>query len=550
MFGHPVSRSDCLTPGRPMLLRRWLAVTLAAAVAPVTFFAPSTFLATGLAHAQATDPNQPPPRKGAPRPTSPAPATPTPATPTPTSPGSTPSKPSTPAAPGSTPSNPAPSKPSTPSSPPAKPAPAPKPLAMVEKRLLNPGPLVKRVKPKDWTFSVRLEVQGREFDQVIQDSRGRTTRMPRQVPFTFERLALVFPVTTQTASSVTKQDSWKGRLRIADKAVAAEPKQMIDNLPSGARYARWEVSEGGGDELDLEFEYQMTTYNVEVDEAAALKVAWPKGAYPPEAQSTFDQQIFINFGPDPDQGGQSLAYDAGAINAVVESWLNENKLRDPKGVPPYALAKMFAASFIRAFQPTGEGLSYNKRGSLEGVRIEPLHFIIQQGRGSPFELNCLLVAIYRAVGLPARLVIGYQGESDDSRFLSNSSSGKGLRSWVEFCIFDENFEPDRASVNWIPVDVISQRKSSSRPPPLEKTWKYFGNHPELENTLPLAFQLHPPMPMRAYSSPGLWGWAMTPTTPAGSSQSLLFRAVKTAKRGGEKDEGDKPSTPRRGGQRP
>jgi Transglutaminase-like superfamily len=158
--------------------------------------------------------------------------------------------------------------------------------------------------------------------------------------------------------------------------------------------------------------------------------------------------------------------------------------------------------------------------------------IIMRGRCSELDLPNFLVAVYRSVGLPARTVIGYESSGEDDGFLDNSKASK-LRAWAEFCLFDENMDATRASVNWIPVDVVGLRKTSSRVPPLDKPWRGFGTFEDGDRIAPFAFQFHPPTTVKASGSPGFWGWLMTPRHPARAVQSLRFEVTPTARRAGD-----------------
>ena len=44
-----------------------------------------------------------------------------------------------------------------------------------------------------------------------------------------------------------------------------------------------------------------------------------------------------------------------------------------------------------------------------------------------------------------------------------------------------------------------------------------------------AFQFHPPTSVRAYGSPGFWGWMVTPKEPTRAEQQISFNVVTTAK---------------------
>jgi hypothetical protein len=120
------------------------------------------------------------------------------------------------------------------------------------------------------------------------------------------------------------------------------------------------------------------------------------------------------------------------------------------------------------------------------------------------------------------------GDHDDKSFLERSETAR-LRAWTEFYLYDEKGR----SGNWVPVDVLRLRKSSSRAGKLDQAWKYFGTHDELNSVIPFAHQFHPPTTVRAYGSPGFWGWLVTPKPPDRARQTLSFTASSTAKGPGD-----------------
>lgn len=147
-------------------------------------------------------------------------------------------------------------------------------------------------------------------------------------------------------------------------------------------------------------------------------------------------------------------------------------------------------------------------------------------------MTVLLAAVYRAAGLPARTVIGFDvsAKKDRDGFLDKGKSGpQKLRAWVEFCLYDEAAQREV----WVPVDVVRMRQSSSRAPALNRPWKFFGTHDELENVIPIAFQYHPPTTVVAHGAFGLWGWLTTPEIPL-VKQHLRLDAITTPKRGGDR----------------
>jgi len=100
---------------------------------------------------------------------------------------------------------------------------------------------------------------------------------------------------------------------------------------------------------------------------------------------------------------------------------------------------------------------------------------------------------------------------------------------VEFFLYDE----ESGDSGWIPVDVVQMRKGGSRAKRMDRDWPFFGTHDELDHFIPLSFHFHPPTTVRAYGSPALWGWFVTPAPPAAAFQQLTFATYNTPVRGGQ-----------------
>lgn len=412
----------------------------------------------------------------------------------------------------------------------------------------EPGPYLIRDldRAKNWTFTARIEVQGSTYDDVVSDPHGGSARMPGHDEWKFQTLAVVFPILKSTASSDVIQDSWQGKLRVNDQVVddKIESADLIDNGHSGTRLVKFTAVNGTARAVDLEISYNMVCYRTKLDEAAAMKVEWPKGGWPADAASTFKPQMYIDYAPDIEHDGQLRPYDTEPLQNLLNSWLQAERVSSPRDIPLVRVAKIITGGVVKDLQPSGNGISYNRRGQLEGIEIKPIPTTIADKKGTEFDIVCVYVAALRRAGIPARMVIGWQKEEsgDDDKFLDRNKGVARMRAWAEFALFDENFKSGanaQACMNWIPVDVVSLRKSSSRPPPLDRAWRFFGTVEDLEGTAPFSFHLHPPTTVRAYGSPGFWGWWMTPENPPRAMQNLLITVTRTAVKASDKDKDKK-----------
>ncbi len=383
-------------------------------------------------------------------------------------------------------------------------------------------PLAEKVlvleKSKDWTMTIDLRIQAGNVKDVVD---GQIMTQP--VPFKFSSAAVVFPMLTASAAHRLELDGgnapkYKGELKFDNVLMDSKP-TFIDGYAGGTKLARWEMRGVEGNDTQLHLEYQMTCWNSVLDETLARTIPWPKGAWPAPAASALKPHLFVES-------------DAPAVTELLQRTMEGN---DPKSQPPAVLAKHLAGQVMGLVQTSGNGLLFNQNSTFRGFDLKGAAATARDLRGSQHDVACLLAAVYRAAGLPARVVIGYDkeettagGGSSRNNPLSRSGSGpSNLRSWVEFALVD----PFDSKPFWIPVDIVRLRKQSSRPPAFDATWKFFGTHDELNAVLPIAFQYHPPTSVTALA-PGFWGWVSTPETAMGV-QSLRFSAIRTPQRGDE-----------------
>lgn len=476
----------------------------------------------------------PGPGRKRPKPAEPAPADPAPEE---IPPATTPTSPTKP--------TPAPKPTTKPATKPTKPAApvAPATPPVVSKQIIEPGPYVTRSDARDWTFKATINVAALSWDQIVTDpSTGKQAALPKHEEFVFDNLWVVFPLIPQTASSVPVEKGWTGKMRIQNR-ILTEEVQVIPNLAAGTRLGKLTAKNEDGQAINFEYTIRMTSYKTKFDEAKALNVQWPKGDWPANAKSCFQEQLFLDSFPDGNTAG-SKNMDKDALKNLVNGWLKTAGIKDPRDVSPVQLAKFLTGRVSENFQPAGDGLGMSRNGLVQGIALQPIPFTIQRGRGSEFDITNLLVAIFRQVGLPARIVISQEASAQDEGFLDSSKQGR-LRAWAEWCLFDENLDEKRASINWIPADVITLRKGSTRVPALDKPWRGFGTLEDSNICTPFAFQFHPPTTVRAYGTPGFWGWMMTPRQPSDASQTIRFEASVTSRRSGDPAPGtdQQPATP-------
>jgi len=504
----------------------------------------SLALVASLALTPVTSGFQPrPPGTGTPPPPTPAkPATPPPA-----------EQPPEPAAPALAPSPAAPVKPAKPV--PAQPAatmPPPAPAARREEPTV--GPYLKLSQPKDLILTARVRVlRGNEEQQINDPYSGQSVTVVNTKPLEpMQSIAMIWPMLPPTASSMMHLDAVSGKMLLNDR-VAATGFKTMKNYQGGVQYARFDATSEGRDlspwKVELEVRLPATASRTAFDEKAALAVGWPK-SWPTAAASWLQPQLFIESGFD--ENNRIQPYKPDAVKAALEQAAKQAGVSEWTRVTPVAAAKIITSHVWGRVQIVTNVASRDSRSGemppmrlakdtvftsndLGGIVVQPPQFTLESGRGTEYDASALVVAMFRQAGLPARPVIGYdRGGSSGSSMKNDLSSkarrdGRGLRCWVEFALYDEAAN----TMNWIPVDIAKLNKSSSRPMPLEKPWRFFGSHDELNGVVPFAFHFHPPTDVVSYGAPGFWGWFVTPQAPKCAGQAISFSIAAASTGGGQ-----------------
>lgn len=420
----------------------------------------------------------------------------------------------------------------------APPTPPPAPAAVPETKVAvraepEVGTYIEQTTPRDLLLKVDILVNSdnpRQKTTVRDPFTGQAVDIPDVKPFNFQTLAMVFPLLPSTASSDPYPREFQGTLKLND-VLADDVPEFMTGYPGGLRLARFDANQRAQGtscrQVELHLEIPVRCYRTKYNEAKALQVPWPTGPWPKEAASIMGPQLYIETGVD--STGAVRPYEDALLTEHLTSWLEAEQITDPKKVNPAALAKMLTARVWSAMQPDREGLSFKRTGEVSGVVLQHPDLTLDTARGSVHDLAVLLAATLRKAGLPTRLMIGYDAGPDDRSYLDNEGRQDGLRSWVEFCLYDEALN----TINWVPIDLARIRASSSRPRALTQNWKFFGTHDELNSVAPFAMHFHPPTDVVSYGWPGFWGWFVTPKAPESAEQAIRFSATTMAVRGGQ-----------------
>ena len=388
-------------------------------------------------------------------------------------------------------------------------------------------------RPKEWKFATRLGVGN--FDDTSPSSDRVYTATK-----SFDAMSgnVFFPLAPSSSHAQVFLDHLDVKLFINDQLVDDEPRVFVNRsegvpLPGGTFLVEMNFGEIA---KVRQMTLQMTTYGrswrTEYDEAKARTIGWPTD-WPAVCKSTFEPEMFIDYGPDG-------PYDLTQVREKVQEWTEGN----PQALAPALTAKWLAMKVAQSYRVSGRGVD-GPAGPLGGLgaattafgafHVEGPERALREGRGSKFDLVTLLVATYRAAGIPARVVIGY----DYRRPLNRPRPGDAdsLRAWVEFALYDESEADEKRRLAWIPVDIVKLQASSAWTQQFERPLKYFGTHDELDEVIPISYHFTAHwVPGFSYGSfvsvldrrsrkfgPSLWSWNVMPAMPAIAGQFLTFQ---------------------------
>lgn len=404
---------------------------------------------------------------------------------------------------------------------PAGPAPVAPPRAM-------PGPPAEPVltrhptNHRDWTVLVDVRLHGTQ----VQTPPGTRNLYPTQ-RILLDSVTVFFPLPGGSSSAETWDDRTVGTLSVGGRVVADRPR-VLDGYQSLARLGAWDLTKVDANMIHLRLERSMTSWETRIDETRSAKIGWPAGAWPEPIDACLRPQLLIES-------------DSAAVKNLLERWMRQAPGgSDPRRTAPYVLAKYLAGRVVAHYQPSAGAIDSSGRGRnslrysgalLSGFAVDGAARAAERGRGPELDMANLLVAVWRAAGIPARLVIGYDARSEDpakSRIAAPQTSLlPKVRAWTEFYLYDET----AGTGEWVPVDVQRQREFASRPPPLEQRWLYFGHHEDLDLMQPLSFHWLPPTPCMNIGPPALWGWVPAPENVLADPDVRI--SVKAASRRGD-----------------
>lgn len=390
----------------------------------------------------------------------------------------------------------------------------------------SPPPYLTFVEERDWTIHLEVELRAESvlhFPNTSGNTPGYTTPS-----ISFRSADVLFPLLESTSSSTTLLDNFNFKSQLMWESVVYDDEPTL--IPSTlGRFGHWRFEPRpdnnlyAGNRLRLILDIPVLCRETRLNERAASSVRWPANPWPADVAAALQPQQFVES-------------DALEVHALLKSLLPNHA---PRSLPPLLTAKTILARVVDRFQPNTMGYDFGSTGlfrgfDIKGARAVAAAFAHGDNKLSPFDLPCIYVALCRAAGLPARLVVGFDPVASEKRRYPF------FHAWAEIYLYDENAPPKNPADppgqgQWIPVDPIKQREFSSRAPPINTPWLFFGTHEHLKDLIPLAHTFHPPTsiltkPVAAYGAPAIWGWRPEPSLPILDQQIRAF-AARSAHRG-------------------
>lgn len=384
------------------------------------------------------------------------------------------------------------------------------------------NPYLRLSSPTNWEFRREIYISPATFtDRGPGGARRSFTDR-----IVLQELTVVAPLITGCATAVTNPEALtEGSVKIDHNVVVEEP-VVVPGFANGEQLARWDLQAIDTRRLAVSLKGPAITYQARVNEELALGIPWPQTGYPETIAEATKPQPFIESN-DP------------RVVRLMKSWTNNN----PQGPNPYLFAKAIAGRVVESFQPTGSDFRFDHTTRFAGVETVGAAEAVKNMRGSDSDMAAVLCAIYRAAGLPARVVVGLDVAGSPggranvpapngvcrANFDPNAITHPLLRTWVEFYLYDEANNVG----GWIPVDIQMIRLSSSRMQQLDREWDGFGGGMCYDHLLPITFHFVPPMTAGEDGLPSLWGWLTTPDATATETE-VVIEAAPSVKRGGRR----------------
>lgn len=385
-----------------------------------------------------------------------------------------------------------------------------------------------------WAIDTQLQVLplGRISNrQAPGITRGNSPRLE------IDKLVLTAPIAPTTGLSHPDQRySVKGEMTSEGRPYAPAPR-VSDPYALGTRLAIFNAGPTRSTNIRMRMTNHIVSYDCDIDDARALRVPWPE-SFKVQADDLTPAEAALNAAIETALEPQTFIDSENEfITELLERWTSGQ----PKKLTPYALVKYLASRVFLQCKPDNKrflSVIPNQESAnpiaVEGLRVLGAEYAAQQPECSPYDFVNLLVALYRAAGIPTRLIIGIDVQTQDDSAADSYEGDLGrIHAWAEIYLV----QPGQRVGQWIPFDALRLRRRSERTPPLDRKWDFLGYLRNGRFYAPLTCHWHPPTVVVSPGPPSLWGWI--PDTPSGElpaiEQRLIVRANPTEQRGSAPD---------------
>jgi hypothetical protein len=307
----------------------------------------------------------------------------------------------------------------------------------------------------------------------------------------------VLPMIVRGPWSRSEVSSLTGRIFV-DGVVqrgAADAARVEHNKPFGMAFAILPLAAADAQTIKFEIGFRTQSWSSALDEARAAQATWPQ-QWPAECADALKPQLFVE-SEDP------------RFKQFVDT-VSDGALRQ---VPPHLAAKDLIRATIAALRISGSGLSKVEGGVMQGMALKGAARAMADGTGTPHDLVAACVAVLRAAGIPARVVVGV----DRSEVQTLSS---GLLSWGEYYLPDSG---------WVPFDPDLMRGSAIARRNVRDAWPSLGTMKDLNRRIILSYSFQAPGALISHGNPAVYGWDPRPAgTPSSTRQ---YVNVNTTSRG-------------------
>ena len=356
-----------------------------------------------------------------------------------------------------------------------------------------PEPPLKRVEPRIWEAQLNASV----YAPVMRDGQVQTMAL--------SRIMVWMPVVLQSTWSQVSPDSIRTEIWVqGEKAPDAKLRTTTrQGLAQGMMAVGIAIPDANGQSIKWTAAWTEQCWSSVVDERAAAAITWP-AEWPTEAQESLK----------PSPGIESGHED-------FRKFVDRASGGNLRTVTPWIAAKELVRATIQAFSAVDADGTRIENGFPRGIVFNGAWNAMNAGTGSCHDVAAACVAVLRAAGIPARVVLGMAEQSNSA----GTSQRTRFISWCEFYL---------PTAGWVPFSPNDLRGSIRGGITVDRPWKNFGTWDDLNRCLPICYGFASPVP-GAVTMPYPAGYAWTANGVIDLSRSSDVVTLQITSRGRAKE---------------